>query len=227
MTKETSTKGERTRHEILKSAHQLFLKNGFHGTSMRQIAQGAGIAVGGIYNHFASKDEIFVALLADRHPIFDILPALSAAQGKDIESFVRDAAANVVKVVQGRPDFLNLMFIELVEFNGRNMPHLLDQVLPQVLPLINKFNKNKKVLRKMPPVTFFRVFLGLFFSYYITELMLVNTPMRWVQGNALEDFIEVFLHGVMQEGAHQREPRNTKGKTAKAVTTRKDSKGEI
>ena len=55
MMEESSTKGERTRQEILQSAHQLFLKNGYHGTSMRQIAEGAGIAVGGIYNHFASK----------------------------------------------------------------------------------------------------------------------------------------------------------------------------
>src|SRR3989304_1770278 len=83
---ESSTKGEHPRQEILRSAHQLFLKNGFHGTSMRQIALEARIAVGGIYNHFASKDEIFLAVLSDRHPIFDLLPVLSAAEGKDIES---------------------------------------------------------------------------------------------------------------------------------------------
>ncbi len=221
------SKGEKTRQAVLEAAYELFLEQGYAATSMRQIAERAGLALGGIYNHFPGKEAIFAELIIDRHPYKQILPVLVNTPADDVESFVRTAATTMVAELGKRPDFIKLMFIEMVEFNGRNMPHMLDQVLPQVLPLINKFNKNKKVLRKMPPVTFFRVFLGLFFSYYITELMLVNTPMRWVQGNALEDFIEVFLHGVMQEGAHQREPRNTKGKTAKAVTTRKDSKGEI
>ncbi len=91
------------------------------------------------------------------------------------------------------------MFIELVEFKGRNMPGILDIILPQVLPLIKKFNRNRKVLRKMPPIIFFRAFLGLFFSYYITEMFLANTLLAKLQGNALEHFVEIFLHGVMAE----------------------------
>ena len=89
------------------------------------------------------------------------------------------------------------MFIEIVEFNGRNMPTMLDQVLPQVFPLIEKFNKNKKILRPMPTFIFFRAFMGLFFSYYMTELLLANTPAALTQGNALERFVDIFLHGVL------------------------------
>ncbi len=195
---ETSlSKGERTRQMILESAYELFLKQGYAATSMRQIAERAGLALGGIYNHFPGKEAIFSELIIERHPYKQILPILTNTPADDVESFVRQAAKTLVNELGKRPDFIKLMFIEIVEFNGTNMPHMLEQVLPIVLPLIQKFNKNKKVLRKMSPLIFFRAFLGLFISYYMTELMLANTPITWVAGDALDDFIEIFLHGVM------------------------------
>jgi AcrR family transcriptional regulator len=200
MIDDTSTKGERTRQEILQSAHQLFLKNGFHGTSMRQIAQGAGIAVGGIYNHFASKDEIFSALLSDRHPIFDILPALSAAQGKDVESFVRDAAAKTVEVVKGRPDFLNLMFIELVEFNAQHVPDLFEKFFPQALIFVQRFFENRQELRPLPIPVLLRAFMGLFFSYVITDILMGDRMPSDMEANSLNYFVDIFLHGILAEG---------------------------
>jgi hypothetical protein len=94
-----------------------------------------------------------------------------------------------------RPDFIKLMLIEMVEFNGRNIPNMLKQVLPQVLPLIGKFNTQN--LRSIPPFVLFRAFLGLFFSFYMTELLLANTPAALMSEDALEHFVDIFLHGVL------------------------------
>jgi TetR/AcrR family transcriptional repressor of mexJK operon len=200
MSAETSSKGKHTRQEILRSAYQLFLKNGFHGTSMRQIARGAGIAVGGIYNHFASKDEIFMALLFDRHPIFDILPALNAAEGQDIESFVRDAATKVVEVVQNRPDFLNLMFIELVEFNAQHIPDLFQNFFPQALTFVQHFFDRRQGLRPVPIPVLLRAFLGLFFSYVMTEILMGDRMPADMEKSTLDHFVDIFLHGILAEG---------------------------
>jgi AcrR family transcriptional regulator len=200
MMAESSTKGEHTRQEILQSAHQLFLQNGFHGTSMRQIAQGAGIAVGGIYNHFASKDEIFMAVLTNRHPFFDILSALNAAEGQSIESFVRDAASKVVEVVKDRPDFLNLMFIELVEFNARHMPDLFDIFFPQALTFVQRFLDGHQELRPVPIPVLLRAFLGLFFSYVITDILMGDQMPPDMEKNSLDHFVDIFLHGILAEG---------------------------
>ena len=60
MTEEAQTKGEVTRLAIEDAAIELFLEHGYHATSMREIADHAGLALGGIYNHFKSKDEIFL-----------------------------------------------------------------------------------------------------------------------------------------------------------------------
>ena len=106
---------------------------------MRQIAERAGLALGGIYNHFASKEAIFSELIIDRHPYQQILPILLKTPTDDMETFVRNAAQAMVSELGKRPDFIKLMLIEMVEFNGRNMPNMLKQVLPQILPLIGKF----------------------------------------------------------------------------------------
>ena len=92
----TVTRGERTQAEIIQAAHRLFLNHGYHGTSMRQIAVEAGIALGGIYNHFASKEDIFIAVLVEGHPFHDVMPALLSAEGETIEKFIRDAATRMV-----------------------------------------------------------------------------------------------------------------------------------
>jgi AcrR family transcriptional regulator len=57
------SKGERTAERILDSAEALFADRGFGGTSLRAIARDAGIQEPGVYNHFASKQQLYAAVL--------------------------------------------------------------------------------------------------------------------------------------------------------------------
>jgi AcrR family transcriptional regulator len=75
------TKGEATRVRIIEAAYQLFMRQGFHGTSMRQIVEGAGITMGGIYTHFASKEAIWEAVFMSKHPYHEILALLTRPAG--------------------------------------------------------------------------------------------------------------------------------------------------
>ncbi|MBA4380729.1 MAG: hypothetical protein C0393_08675 [Anaerolinea sp.] len=197
MSDEPISKGEYTRRAILDAAYNLFIEQGFHATSMRQIAERAGLSLGGIYNHFASKEAIFSELILDRHPYRQLLPIMLNTPADDVETFVRSAAQTMVAELGKRPDFIKLMLIEIVEFNGRNTPQVIERILPEVLPLLQRFGQQKGLLRDIPPFIFFRAFLGLFFSYYITELLIAGTPAALAQGSALDHFIEIFLHGVL------------------------------
>lgn len=198
MSDQPPRKGERTREEILAAAHKLFLENGFHGTSMRQIAQESGTALGGIYNHFANKDEIFVAALMARHPVHEILPALSNAEGEDVEMLIRDAARRVVTAIGNRPDFLNLMFIELVEFKGQHLPGLVETLFPQSVEFAQRLLERNHQLRPIPIPVLMRAFIGLFFSYVMTGLLLDSPVLaNFQQENALDQFVDIFLHGIL------------------------------
>jgi AcrR family transcriptional regulator len=191
------TKGERTRQGIMEAAYELFLTQGYAATSMRQIAQRANLALGGIYNHFPSKEAIFSELILDRHPYRQVLPIMLNTPAEDPEAFVRTAAQTMVQELGRRPEFIKLMMIELVEFNGRNMPGIIERIIPEVIPLIQKFSTQQGLLRDIPPFIFFRAFVGLFFSYYITDLMIPGTPAILNQKDALEHFVEIFLHGIL------------------------------
>jgi AcrR family transcriptional regulator len=198
MSEEIPSRAERTRTEIVTAAHRLFMERGFHGTSMRQVAQAAGVALGGIYNHFANKDDIFAAVLMERHPYFDVLPLMIAAEGDTLEEILRDAARRMVGVLEKRTDFLNLMFIEIVEFKGQHMPQLFQRIFPQVLALSQRFIANREELRPVPLLVMVRAFIGLFFSFLITEIFMANLLPPEGRENALDYFVDIYLHGVMR-----------------------------
>jgi len=54
------------REEILAAAKSCFARAGFHATSMRDIYRECGLSPGAVYNHFASKEEIVLALGEER-----------------------------------------------------------------------------------------------------------------------------------------------------------------
>jgi AcrR family transcriptional regulator len=75
------TKGERTAERLLDVAEQLFAENGFEGATLRDVATAAGIREPGIYNHFASKDALYYAVLArGLQPMADAIDAVLASQ---------------------------------------------------------------------------------------------------------------------------------------------------
>jgi AcrR family transcriptional regulator len=53
-----------TKKKILISALDFFSQHGYSGASIRQIARAVGIRESAIYNHYKSKEEIFLAILS-------------------------------------------------------------------------------------------------------------------------------------------------------------------
>jgi AcrR family transcriptional regulator len=56
-------RSERTREALLSRCLRLFAERGFSSTSVDDIASAAGVTKGAMYWHFASKDELFHAIL--------------------------------------------------------------------------------------------------------------------------------------------------------------------
>lgn len=200
MQKEKMKKGEATRLMVEDAAIALFMEQGYHATSMRQIAERAGLALGGIYNHFKSKEEIFEAIIIDKHPYRRILPLVMETPGDTAEDFLRNAFKITVAELDKNPVYIKLMMIEMVEFSGRHGAGMLKEIAPKVLPVFEQMLKVRKGLRISNPAMFLRTFFGMVISYFITEMVTANSVVsKLMPKNAADVYIDMYLHGVLKE----------------------------
>ena len=198
--KDMPTKGEITRLAIEDAAIELFLKQGYHATSMRQIAEQAGLALGGIYNHFASKEEIFEAIVLDKHPYKKILPLVLEAEGETMEDFLQNAVKITLKEIGSEPIYLKLMFIEFVEFNGKHGALMLSEIATKVLPVFERIIKGRKDLRVTNPALLMRSFFGMIISYFITDMLVSKSVIgKLMPKDAATAYTDIYLHGVLKE----------------------------
>ena len=54
---------ESTRDRIQTEAARLFLASGYHGVSMREVAEAVGVTKPALYHHYADKEALFLAML--------------------------------------------------------------------------------------------------------------------------------------------------------------------
>ena len=57
---------QHTRESVLAAADRLFVEQGFHATSVYQIAQAAGYTKGAVYSNFDAKEDLFFAVYEER-----------------------------------------------------------------------------------------------------------------------------------------------------------------
>jgi len=62
----TKEEQEKRRHEIFHQVVQIVSKKGFHETSMREIADAAGLGKSTLYDYFRTKDEILIYFFEDQ-----------------------------------------------------------------------------------------------------------------------------------------------------------------
>src|SRR5215813_10064741 len=62
-------KGEQTRSLILETALEMFSERGYEETTMRAIAEKAGVALGNTYYHFRSKEHLIQAYYSRMHEL--------------------------------------------------------------------------------------------------------------------------------------------------------------
>jgi AcrR family transcriptional regulator len=201
-TKDVPKKGETTRLAIEDAAVELFMEHGYHATSMRQIAEHAGLALGGIYNHFASKEDLFEAIIIDKHPYKQVLPAILSAEGENAEEFLRNAAGIIFTEFDNRPDYMKLMFIEMLEFKGVHGAKMISEVFPKVFPVFERLVKNRKSLRVSNPAILVRSFFGMIISFYITKALINNSIIAgFLPAKSADAYVDIFLHGILKEPA--------------------------
>ncbi|HET7142512.1 MAG TPA: hypothetical protein VFI68_00720, partial [Anaerolineales bacterium] len=108
----------------------------------------------------------------------------------------------VTRELGADPLFMKLMFIELVEFNGKHGAGMLKEIAPKALPVFERLVKSRKSLRLTNPALLMRLFFGMVISFYITEMIVARSVIsKLMPKNIMEVYVDVFLHGILKEPA--------------------------
>lgn len=102
--------------KVRQAALDCFTANGFHGTSIRQIAKAAGLSVPGMYHYYTSKQEILDSLC--EVAMETLLPASHAA-AEDPDSTVLQRFDNLIRVMSlFHARFSAIAFVTLSEIRS-------------------------------------------------------------------------------------------------------------
>ena len=88
----TEDRWQETHNQILSSAEQLFATKGFNGTSMNDIVKDSGFSKGALYNHFESKERLFLSLWEHQTNVgIEQLKQLFSPEDKAVDKIIKVA----------------------------------------------------------------------------------------------------------------------------------------
>lgn len=187
---------------ILDAARGLFLTNGFNGSNLRDIARAAKVSMGGIYHHFASKEEIYRSLLQESDVTQDMLSVLRLLRADVFPQNLAEVGDAIATMVRRHRDTFKLFYIDVLEFEGQH-------VKPLIQRFWDGFNDVAKLLLKdredlapgLDPNVIMRVIVGVFVHTRLEEAMLELPMTAQVPADDKEitrQVAELLLRGILR-----------------------------
>ena len=181
---------------LVQAAERVFSDRGYHGTSIRDIAREAGFSVGGVYQFFASKDELYLRVVDEQWEHFFVLLS-EAAKADGSEARLHALVEAMFTAFEQRRGFFKLFLSErsrlsaafsgeiatrVGEHTKRLRTHLVDLMRAAV---------EEKVLQPLPPEMLASAFMGMVHNC-IFEAMATGAPRP---SRPTGEVLALFLHG--------------------------------
>jgi AcrR family transcriptional regulator len=201
-------KGGERRGQILATAVNLFSRNGFRGTTTKEIAQAAGVSEAMVFRHFANKEALYAAILDDkgcregvgRFPWEDNeLLAAAIASKDDFEVFYQLAYSALNKHQSSVP-FLRLLFYSALE-EHELAERFFGDFIERVYDFIGDYIRRRQedgAFRELEPRIAVRAFLGMLIHHSLNNLLWDKDRKLLNVSNeiAAKNFAEILLRGV-------------------------------
>ncbi len=104
---------ESRRQQILQSAREIFLKKGFDGTTIEEIARHTELSKGAIYLYFPSKEEIYISLMEEGSGILFNMLKKAAEADLPADSLLRRLGQAYYRFYKAYPAYFRMMFLFL------------------------------------------------------------------------------------------------------------------
>jgi AcrR family transcriptional regulator len=186
------------RTRILKAAAALFRRQGFHGTSTRQIADKAGVSLGNIYNHFPTKEKLFAVLLAEYEAEYFSpgQPLAKVFTGARFPDNIEALGQASKETVERFGDYMRLIYVDMVEFDAKHIGRIF-------LAMRERYQRvqvaaGAKVAKDVDPVAAMMMVTFGYFNFFIMEkLFKVKGHYGMSEDEAIKFFGRVYRRGVM------------------------------
>ena len=199
--------GDERRSQILQLAINLFSQRGFNGTTTKEIAKAAGVSEAMVFRHFATKNELYDAILDYKaHEGGQTLPwegdliISQAIENNDDYAFFYNIALNAMNKHQTKPDFMRLLFhsaLEEHELADRFMDEFIAKIYEFMSTYITK-RQQDGAIREVEPKIIVRAFMGMMIHHSLNNILWDKKRVLLNISNeeAAKNFAEFILHGV-------------------------------
>ncbi|MEZ5428312.1 MAG: TetR/AcrR family transcriptional regulator [Pyrinomonadaceae bacterium] len=188
------------------AARELFIKQGFHATSMRDIAKTARVSLGNLYNYYATKEAIFESIINSYLTVIDDkLRDIFNGIDEPLDPLsLRQLGEMVGDLVDQHADFWLLMYIDVLEFQNRHFRKMFDGLTDRFQRVFGeKFEEAKRRGDLRPgiePATVFTAAYMQFFNYFLVEKLFGgNSHLNLSDDQSLNCITEIFAYGILSE----------------------------
>ena len=208
----TRMAGEERRSQILAVAVSLFSNRGFRGTTTKEIAHAAGVSEAMVFRHFATKEELYAAILdhkACAHDRFDPKDlAADAIKRKDDRAVFESLALAALDHHERDPEFQRLLLHSALEKHQLAQMFFNEFVHP-VYEFLSSYIRERQrdgAFIAIDPAIVVRCFIGMVMHQSLNnnlwdpERRLLNISNE----AAAKHFTEILLHGITTQAEDAR-----------------------
>lgn len=196
-----------SKKEIIETAAKdLFIKQGFHATSMRDIAKTAEVSLGNLYNYYETKEAMFESIVNRYLIIIDEkLKEMFQQINEPLDPLeLRKLGELAGQLVNEHQDFWLLMYIDVLEFQNRHFSKIFARLSERFSRIFeDKFEKSKRnheIRTGVEPAVAFTAAYMQFFNYFLVEKLFGgNQHLGLNDDQALNHLTKIFAYGTLSE----------------------------
>ncbi len=190
---------KQTKEKLLQAALEMISERGYLGATTRQIASRAGVTEVTLFRHFPSKEKLFEEVLKK----YSFLPALRemlpGAEARAPREVLRELALQYLKVLQLRKKVVRIMLSEIALYPDK-LKRVYNSFLNEMIKTLSGYFQSLQGsgrLRAVNPERASRAFLGMLFSFFLTEEVIRGRRLkRETLEEVVSEFVDIFLKGV-------------------------------
>jgi AcrR family transcriptional regulator len=213
--------GEERRLQILAVAVGLFSNRGFRGTTTKEIAQAAGVSEAMVFRHFATKEELYSAILDHKACVggeaFEPEKlAADAIARKDDHAVFETLALEALKHHEHDPEFQRLLLYSALE-KHELAEMFFDQFVRRVYSFLGGYIRERQrdgALIKIDPAIVVRCLIGMVMHHSLNN-NLWDPKRRLLNISneaAAKHFTDILLGGITSPSFRKKDAPSKSGK---------------